>query len=190
MDEHIAIVQGLRERAYSDLSAAQDPGEVEGCRTRMRALDAALGAMRACDDPEPGQLGQLGQTIMTDGRESQPVMQILRDALATGRQVPSPDERAALLRLLTIAEGDSGQCRRVASFLLAWWNAGSCGGFDLTDLWAVDTGIAADMVTVFGMIARIRSYPNSEPFAHAEDFARLVALWRPELIRGEEDPHE
>jgi hypothetical protein len=35
-------------------------------------------------------------------------------------------------------------CRVVANFLLAWWN--ECGGFDLTDVWAVDTAIAVDMV--------------------------------------------
>ena len=31
--------------------------------------------------------------------------------------------RAALERLIRIAQGDSGQCRVVADFLLAWWNA-------------------------------------------------------------------
>jgi hypothetical protein len=38
---------------------------------------------------------------------------------------------AALDRLLAIAQADTGQSRRVANFLLAWWNAGECGGFHL-----------------------------------------------------------
>lgn len=31
------------------------------------------------------------------------------------------NERAALARLIKIAKGDTGQSRRVADFLLAWW---------------------------------------------------------------------
>ncbi|QOT82185.1 hypothetical protein [Cupriavidus basilensis] len=30
------------------------------------------------------------------------------------------------------------RARRVADFLLAWWNAGECSGFDLTNLWQLD----------------------------------------------------
>ena len=55
----------------------------------------------------------------------------------------SSEQQAALERLIRIAQGDSGQCRIVANFLLAWWNAPEYGGFDLTDLWAVDAAIAA-----------------------------------------------
>lgn len=36
-------------------------------------------------------------------------------------------ERAALERLLGHAQRDTGQSRRVADFLLAWWNAANCG---------------------------------------------------------------
>ena len=46
----------------------------------------------------------------------------------------SPQEQAALERLIKIAQGDTGQTHRVADFLLAWWNAGDCGSFDLTNL--------------------------------------------------------
>ncbi len=42
--------------------------------------------------------------------------------------------RAALNRLLAIAQSDTGQARRVAKFLLAWWNADDCGRFDFRDL--------------------------------------------------------
>lgn len=97
----------------------------------------------------------------------------------------SPDkldaELAALRRLIRIAQGDTGQSRRVADFLLAWWNAGSCGGFDLTNLWAVDRAIANDMQAVFGLIARVNEYPPhlDETFDHA--FRTIVRAWRPEL---------
>src|SRR5438046_5003885 len=57
--------------------------------------------------------------------------------------------KACIERLLDVAESDTGQSRRVANFLLAWWNAGECGGFDFTDLWNVDMEIAEDMVRIF-----------------------------------------
>lgn len=37
--------------------------------------------------------------------------------------------RFALEKLLNIAHQDAGQGRRVANFLLAWWNAEVHGGF-------------------------------------------------------------
>ena len=47
--------------------------------------------------------------------------------------------KAALERLIRIAQRDTGQSRMVAEFLLSWWNAANCGGFDLNTLWGVDT---------------------------------------------------
>jgi hypothetical protein len=73
----------------------------------------------------------------------------------------SANQKAANERLIRIAEGDTGQSRGVANFLLAWWNAEDCGGFDLTDLWNVDAAIAANMVTVFGLLANLNSYPDT-----------------------------
>ncbi len=62
---------------------------------------------------------------------------------------------AALVRLVRIAQSDTGQGRRVANFLLAWWNAQACGGFDLTDLWAVDDAIADDMLAITRLIVGV-----------------------------------
>ena len=90
-----------------------------------------------------------------------------------------PDEKAALHRLLVIAQSDTGQSRRVADFLLAWWNAGSCGGFDLTELWGVDRSIADDMVVVFGYVARVNGYPDA--LGYNAEFKSIVRGWRPEL---------
>ena len=58
------------------------------------------------------------------------------------------EEQAALDRLIAIAQGHTGQSKCVADFLLAWWNSASCGGFDLTILWGVDSAIAKDMAVV------------------------------------------
>jgi hypothetical protein len=82
----------------------------------------------------------------------------------------------ALERLIQIALGNTGQSARVANFLLAWWNAEECGGFDLTDLWRVDASIAADMVTVFGMVAERNNYPDT--LGYGAGFEKLVSSWR------------
>ena len=98
---------------------------------------------------------------------------------------PAPASEAeleALRRLLDIARHDTGQSRRVASFLLAWWNAQSCGGFDLTDLWAVDEAIAKDMLIVLGLIARVHEYPPALGFE--SEFKQILRAWRPQLAEG------
>lgn len=93
----------------------------------------------------------------------------------------NPEEQAALERLIRIAQGDTGQSRRVADFLLAWWNAGECGAFDLTTLWGLDAKIVADVTTVFAMIGRVHSYPDT--LGYKESFGRIVQAWRPEAVR-------
>jgi len=90
-------------------------------------------------------------------------------------------ELAPIRRLIATARGDTGQSRRVANFLLAWWNASDCGGFDLTDFWAVDKKIADDMLATAALIAGHHDYPDS--YGLREDFEGLVALWRPQLLQ-------
>jgi len=94
---------------------------------------------------------------------------------------PTPDELDALRRLIGLAKGGTGQSRRVADFLLSWWNAGACGGFDMTNLWAVDHAIAQDMVTIFRLVARVREYPPQLDEAFEQEFRVIVHVWRPEL---------
>lgn len=87
----------------------------------------------------------------------------------------------ALTRLITIAKRDTGQSKRAADFLLSWWNATSCGGFDLTDFWSVDAEIADDMLAVIGLIRQTRAYPDTLGTEIHGQFKALVALWRPAL---------
>jgi hypothetical protein len=86
---------------------------------------------------------------------------------------------AALERLVDVARGNTGQSGKVANFLLAWWNAGECGGFDLTDLWGVDASIAADMVSVFALVAERNKYPDT--LGYGKQFEAIVRAWRPAL---------
>ena len=85
-------------------------------------------------------------------------------------------EQAVLERLVEIADGSSGQAGYVVDFLLAWWNVEECGGVDLTRLWSLDTAIAADVVTVFGLISRVHQYPDT--LGYKSRFDRLVRAWR------------
>lgn len=103
----------------------------------------------------------------------------LRARLVPRDVTVTASETSALERLIDIAKRDTGQSRYVADFLLAWWNAGTCGGFDLTNLWAVDTAISDDMATVFAMIAKTSKYPDS--LGYETDFRAIVRAWRPEL---------
>lgn len=88
--------------------------------------------------------------------------------------------RAALERLIAHARRETGQSRRVADFLLAWWNGAQCGGFDFTTMWGCDDEIVADMLLVFSWVGANREYPDT--LGYENDFAAIVADWRPELV--------
>ena len=92
------------------------------------------------------------------------------------------ESQAALERLMEAAQGCGGQSRIVAGFLLAWWNAEECGGFDLTHLWGVDTAIALDMLRVFAFVAECREYPDA--LGYGKQFEAIFRLWR-----ARPDPH-
>ncbi len=85
----------------------------------------------------------------------------------------------AFERLLRIARSDTGQSRRVADFILAWWNADSLGGFDLADVFAVDKAIARDMTSVFAWLA---SRTEAEyPVDYRVQIEEIIRLWRPQV---------
>ncbi|MDI4667161.1 MULTISPECIES: DUF7673 family protein [Xanthobacter] len=87
--------------------------------------------------------------------------------------------RAGFERLFTIARSDTGQSRRVAGFVLAWWNAIDLGGFDIADLFAVDNAIAHDMATVFAYVAGrpVAEYPE----AYRTEIEDVIRQWRPDV---------
>lgn len=87
--------------------------------------------------------------------------------------------RAAFERLLDLARSDTGQARRAANFILAWWNAESLGGFDIADLFAQDAAIASDMATVFAWIANRSNafYPDE----YRGEIEAIIEAWRPEV---------
>ena len=70
----------------------------------------------------------------------------------------------ALERLIPTASRDTGQSRRVADFLLAWWNAPKNGGWDPVDLWNVDGAIADDILPVLHLIRECHCYADKLGF--------------------------
>ncbi|MCV9937340.1 hypothetical protein OIU35_13345 [Boseaceae bacterium BT-24-1] len=72
-----------------------------------------------------------------------------------------------------------GQSRRIANFILAWWNADDLGGFDLADIFAVDGTIGQDMASVFTWLAgrSVAEYPD----AYRAEIETIIRLWRPEI---------
>lgn len=87
---------------------------------------------------------------------------------------------AALDRLFDLAASDTGQARRAANFLLAWWNGAEWGGFDLADLFGVDRAVAVDMATVFDFLGQHGGAIYADAFGYRDALAELVERWRPE----------
>lgn len=83
---------------------------------------------------------------------------------------------AALRRLFTVAQGDSGQCRYVAHFLLGVYN-GPRFPFDLTDFRALDRELFADCMTLL----RMDYAPEREVHTYFENgsakFEQLAKNW-------------
>ena len=95
-----------------------------------------------------------------------------------------PAERQALENLLAHAQGDTGQSRRIADFLLAWWNPSACGAYDMTTGWGLDEAIVEDLCAVFRLATRANSYPDT--LGYGPQFEAVVRAWRPELIEQKE----
>lgn len=91
-----------------------------------------------------------------------------------------PAEKQALENLLKHAQRGTDQSRRVADFLLAWWNAGECGKYDITTGWGLDEDIMDDMCVVFRLASRAKSYPDT--LGYGPQFEAIVREWRPELL--------
>lgn len=100
------------------------------------------------------------------------------DACAANPTQPTAEEIAAMHRLAAIARGNSGQAERCANFLLAWSDADRYGAYDLTDVWACDTAAIRDIVTVFGLIARVAEYPELLDPTIRGDLRAIEEKWR------------
>ncbi len=86
---------------------------------------------------------------------------------------------AALQRLFDIAKHDTGQSRRVADFLMAWWNPDDLGRWDFRDFWALDRVICDDILLVMDGIRWAQSYPDA--LGYKQDIMAVIRAWRPDI---------
>ncbi|PZU74433.1 MAG: hypothetical protein DI530_16205 [Sphingomonas sp.] len=89
---------------------------------------------------------------------------------------------AALTRLIPIAMSDTGQARRVANFLMAWWNGPDLGHFEVADLFGLDVAIANDITTVIGFLGQNPGAIYIEALGFAEEMQDIIALWRAQAV--------
>ena len=106
---------------------------------------------------------------------------VLGSGSDTDGAVNNSEAFAALGSLLAIARGNTGQSRLAANFLLAWWNAEACGGWDLTELWCVERVVSQDMLTVARFIGR-HPHQYADAYGLGREFEGLVEQWRPHLL--------
>jgi hypothetical protein len=91
----------------------------------------------------------------------------------------TPEQLAALRRVFERAHGCSGGERRLRKFLLAWYNAGDHGGWDLSDLWSFSREWRDDLLLIVHMIADgpCGWYPGH--YGYDADIEALAALEAP-----------
>ena len=82
----------------------------------------------------------------------------------------------ALQRLFEIANGNSGQCRKVAAFLLGLYN-GQRFPFDMTDFRAVDQAIFDDMMLVLRMDRHLKQEVHNYFPQGGQAFEGLANDW-------------
>jgi hypothetical protein len=84
----------------------------------------------------------------------------------------------ALDHLIDIARSDTGQSRRAANFLLAWWNGDDCGHFPIADLFGVDAVIATQITTIIGFLGQHEGAVYPDAFGRKAEILDLVRRWR------------
>lgn len=85
---------------------------------------------------------------------------------------------AAVARLFDLAQSDTGQARRVANFLLAWWNGDDWGHFPIADIFGLDREIAKDIATVVGFLGQQPCAVYPDAFGRRADIIKLLGRWR------------
>ncbi len=89
-----------------------------------------------------------------------------------------PETRAALERLIRVAQSDTGQSRHIADLLLAWWSASENGGFDFTSFWKIDDKLVTDSLELIKWISGHCCYPDE--LGYGEQFKAIWKQWRSE----------
>lgn len=95
-------------------------------------------------------------------------------------RVGATEAQAALARLFPLAMSDTGQARRVATFLMACWNAPELGAFDPADLFALDRAIARDIAAIVAFFAEQDAAVYFDQLGFSEQMVAVIRHWKPE----------
>ena len=102
-------------------------------------------------------------------------------------QIDHAAAEAAIARLVDVARSDTGQARRVANFLLAWWNGPELGDFPVADVFGLDAALGRDIATLLGFLAEHPGAIYPDAFGRRDDMVMLVARWRPDMIASSDE---
>lgn len=89
---------------------------------------------------------------------------------------PNSQQLAAVRRLWEHANGNSGQCRHTAAFLLGLYN-GPRFPFDMTKFRALDSNLFRDCITVLAMDNAPEKEGHRVLGVHGREFERLAQEW-------------
>jgi hypothetical protein len=157
-------------------------------RAAVEGVEEGLRDMRRTMPPrKKADLVEAAYLLLAEDRQDEARARTVLAGAAWDADAPSTQDegRAALFRLMEVAQGHSGQCKRVAAFLLGLYN-GDRFPFDLTELRALDASIMDDCLQVL----RMDYQPVREVHEYFEDggrrFEQLAKDWRIEdrAVRG------
>ncbi len=98
------------------------------------------------------------------------------------RNVSHDDAGEALGHLIEVADGDTGQSARIATFLLSWWD-GAEGGAPIVDIGEVDRELREDMLIVIAYLAE-HGVTYADAWGREADMGRLIDQWNWKGNRG------
>ena len=91
------------------------------------------------------------------------------------RAVAHHEAGDALERLINVAGGDTGGARRVAEFLLSWWE-GTAGLISMADLCYLDAETREDILIILAYIAQ-NDVTYADAWGRGQDMGRLIDQW-------------
>ena len=83
----------------------------------------------------------------------------------------------ALDLLIPVARSDTHQSRRVANFLLAWWDGSRLGHFPIVDVAATDRELGEAM-TIIQLFLAQNSMEYANLWGRRKDMEDIIDLWR------------
>ncbi|MDE0878869.1 MAG: hypothetical protein OSB00_09450 [Sphingomonas bacterium] len=102
------------------------------------------------------------------------------------RAVSFEDVGSAIGRLFEIAKFRTHQGKRVADFLLAWWDGDQWGHFPILHLSNCDAIIAEDMLIIMANLSK-GEVTYAYDWGYREEMEALIDQWRTDALTEDND---